>query len=482
LALSGASDASDPRESVVKIYAEHRYRDYRFPWHAGIPYSTTGSGVVIEGNRILTNAHVVSDQTFLQVRLHGRSERHVARLVAVSHDSDLAVLSVDDPGFFEGVPPLPLGELPEAQQRVVVCGFPMGGDTLSATAGIVSRIEQQSYAHSGVELLAVQIDAAVNPGNSGGPVIADGKVLGVVMQGYPGADSIGYFIPTPVIRHFLEDLEDGSLQGLPFAGFLWQALESESLQKFVGWTGEKTGVLITRVLPRTPAAGKLLPRDVLVAIDGKEIAPDGTIELAPQLRSSLTHAIQQHQIGDRLELQIARDGRTETVELVLDLNAKDASLVLPFRYDVPPTYFIYGGLVFSPLSANYVQSFQEKAPPRLSVLQSAYRNRPAEEIVVLNRVLPSRGNMGYQDWENQIVTKMNGHRFGNLAELVHLIETTSDPFVLLENEEGLTIALERKEVEAERETLLLTYGIPSDRSDDVPNSRPLAASLSQNEN
>jgi hypothetical protein len=90
--------------------------------------------------------------------------------------------------------------------------------------------------------------------------------------------------------------------------------------------------------------------------------------------------------------------------------------------------------------------------------------------------------MGYQDWENQIVTKVNGHRFGNLPELVLLIETTSDPFVLLENDEGLTIVLERKEVEAEREKLLLTYGIPSDRSDDVPDSRPLAASLAPNGN
>ena len=122
-----------------------------------------------------------SDQTFVQVRRHGEFKRYPARVESVSHDADLALLTVEDPRFFEGVPALSLGELPGTQDEVHVYGFPLGGDTLSTTKGVISRIEHQTYAHSSVYLLAGQIDAAINPGNSGGPVIRDGQICGVVM-------------------------------------------------------------------------------------------------------------------------------------------------------------------------------------------------------------------------------------------------------------------------------------------------------------
>jgi S1-C subfamily serine protease len=462
--FAAASDAAGPCDGVVKIYTEHRSRDYQVPWSPGSPYSSTGSGVILDGSRILTNAHVVSDQTFLQVRRHGRAERHVARLLAVSHDADLAVLTVDDEGFFQDAPPLPLGELPAVREHVVVCGFPLGGDSLSATEGVVSRIEHQTYAHSGVGLLAVQIDAAVNPGNSGGPVIANGEVLGVVMQGYPNAANTAYFIPTSVIQHFLRDIEDGKLDGFPRVGFQWQPLESEGLRKLLRVSDRRGGVLVTRVIPLTPASEVLHPRDVLVAIDGAEIAPDGTVEIHPNLRSTLSYPIQQHQKGESLRIDLVRDGRAESVELVLDASGRDTDLVAPYRYDVSPPYFVYGGLVFNPVTENYLQSFGNQPPPQLSVLRSSFRNRPAEEVVVLNRVLASRANVGYQSWQDKIVTRVNGQRFLNLRALIALIEKASGPLLVLENDEGDTLVLDREQVEAEREDLLRTYGISSDRS------------------
>jgi len=481
VAFSTATGASEPRASVVKIYVERRYPDYQFPWSAGTHYATTGSGVVIAGKRILTNAHVVSDHTFIQVRRYGGSEKTVARVASVSHEADLAILTVDEEDFFDSIPPLPLGDLPEVQQSVVVYGFPLGGDTLSATEGVVSRIEHQAYVHSGAQLLAVQIDAAINAGNSGGPVVADGTVVGVVMQSIPTAANIGYLVPTPVIEHFLRDIEDGKLDGLPAAGFVWQPLESESLRRFLRLPELRTGVLITRVLPFTPASGKVCARDVLVAIDGHTVAFDGTIELRSNLRTNMMQYIQQHQIGDLLRLTVFRAGRMEDLEIHLDVQARELKLVPAYQYDTGPTYFIYGGLVLNPLTANYLQSFQGSPPPHLAVHERSDPTEPGEQIVVLNRVLPSAANIGYHDWQDRVLAKLNGHRFHNLPELVHLIETASEPVLVFENDEGQMIVLDRQQVEAEREQLLRTYGIPADRSDNLGDSNALAVGLARGE-
>ncbi|MFA5562809.1 MAG: serine protease, partial [Candidatus Caldatribacteriota bacterium] len=198
--LSNSFASEDVREAIVKVYTVSNSPDYYNPWSMQGPRASSGSGCMIEGNLILTNAHVVGNQTFLQVRKYGDTQRFTARVVAVSHLTDLALLTVDDEQFFEGEPALSLGELPETQQEVLVYGFPMGGDMLSITKGVISRIEHQPYVHSSSVFLAGQIDAAINPGNSGGPVLVEDKIVGVVMAGIPSAQNIGYMVPVPVIR------------------------------------------------------------------------------------------------------------------------------------------------------------------------------------------------------------------------------------------------------------------------------------------
>ncbi len=178
-----ARAAADVRDSMVKIYCVQNEPDYDNPWNMKGPETFSGSGCVIEGNRILTNAHVVSDHTYIMVRLHGQSEKHPAKVIAVSHDADLALLTVEDASFFAGGKPLKFGELPEIEQEVVVYGFPEGGDSLSTTKGVISRIENQRYVHTWITLLAGQLDAAINAGNSGGPVLVGDRIVGVVMQG-----------------------------------------------------------------------------------------------------------------------------------------------------------------------------------------------------------------------------------------------------------------------------------------------------------
>ena len=93
-------------------------------------------------------------------------------MLAIGTDCDVALLTVEDEEFWRGVAPLELGaELPELQDSVAVVGYPIGGDSLAISAGVVSRVQITHYTHGGISLLALQTDASVNSGNSGGPVL-----------------------------------------------------------------------------------------------------------------------------------------------------------------------------------------------------------------------------------------------------------------------------------------------------------------------
>ena len=205
-------------KSVVQIFTSYREPNWAAPWIFDMSRGASGTGFLIDGNRIMTNAHVVAWTTQLIVRRYHDPNPYLAHVEFVAHDVDLAVIKVDDASFYEGMKPLDFGALPKVRSTVVTYGFPAGGQQISYTRGVVSRIEVESYVHIGDRaFLAVQTDAAINPGNSGGPVIQDDKVVGVAFEGVSGLQSTGYFIPTVIIRHFLDDISDGVYHGVPEA-------------------------------------------------------------------------------------------------------------------------------------------------------------------------------------------------------------------------------------------------------------------------
>lgn len=467
-----APAGTEVRNSIVKIYCVSNSPDYDNPWNMLGPRYGSGSGCIVSGNRILTNAHVISDQTYIQVRLHGHSKKYKARLAAVSHEADLALLTVDDAAFFHGAEALEIGELPHVQQEVTVYGFPLGGDTLSTTTGVVSRIEHQYYAHSLIQLLAAQIDAAVNAGNSGGPALAGGRVVGVVMQSLQETENIGYIVPPPVIAHFLQDVEDGRYHGIPHIGVGFQSMENPNLKKMYRLEDHRTGVLVTDILPGSPAEGRIRSGDIIVEVAGRSVADDGTVEFRPNERTQFSFYVQQQQVGENIDFTVLRSGRRIPVRMRLTRSWGDNRLVPMMRYDVRPTYYVYGGMVFCPLTLNYLQTWSNwKQNTPVNLLHYWRNGRPTtegEEVVVLIKVLTADLNNGYDDFINERIVRVNGRKFANLQEMVRLIENASDaPFVVFENERGRRMSLERNRVETEQIEILRTYDIARDRSDDL---------------
>ncbi len=193
----------------------------------------------------------------------------------------------------------------------------MGGDALSITEGVVSRIEHQPYAHSSFGLLASQIDAAINPGSSGEPGIVGGELVGVIMQGIPSAQSLGYMVPTPIIRHCLDGIASGNYPGFPSLEIIWQRMANPDLRTEHPMQLGQTGVLVNRTYPSSPADGKLLRGDVVLAVEDFRVANDGTVGFRSRERTSMSYVIQKHQVGGTMSVKILRDGDELTTPIEL---------------------------------------------------------------------------------------------------------------------------------------------------------------------
>ncbi len=227
------ADQDAIRPSVVKIHTTQRLPDFFRPWTKSQPREISGTGFVIDGKRILTNAHVVGYPSQIYVQPNQSAEKFLAKVVAIATTIDLAILSVEDDSFFNDRPALTLDEgLPRVKAPVNVYGFPVGGDQMSVTEGISSRVEYTGY-YFGVSALRIQIDAALNPGNSGGPAISDGRVIGVAFSGLTTADNIGYLIPAEEVRTFLADVADGHYDGKQQLWEEFQTTENDALRSWL---------------------------------------------------------------------------------------------------------------------------------------------------------------------------------------------------------------------------------------------------------
>ncbi len=454
---------NDPvKASIVKIFTVYQAFNNLEPWNESIGRAT-GSGCVIAGKRILTNAHVVANQTFLEVQKYGERKRYRAKVLFVSHQADLAVLGVDDPHFFDDLPALAFDALPYVQQKIAVYGYPAGGRTLSVTTGIVSRIEHHRYSHSGESFLAIQVDAAINPGNSGGPAISDGKVIGIVMQNRTKSQNIGYLVPVPIIRHFLNDIADGRYDGFAEIGIMTEDLESPALKRLYGLDENETGQLVIYVTFNSELCGKVRPGDILRTIDGHAVEDDGTVEFRKGEFTPFKYYLDLHQMGETVTLGFERKGKPFSVVIALRHTVDDFLMIDTYRYDKRPRYTIFGGYVFSPLNANLLRASKYKSDLRYFLTKWPTNERT--EIVVLLKVLASElsvGNYGFTLWP---VDKIDGEKYRDFDDFKRRLAEGKGKFAVIENSDGIKVAIERKKAIELLPEILRRYNILEAQND-----------------
>ena len=467
--------ASEPEQAVVKITNFAQRPDWVEPWRFSRVSQGTGSGFVIEGNRIMTNAHVVSWSKQIIVQRYQDPKPYIAQIEHIGHDCDLAVLKVEDSAFFEGITPFEIGELPVVRSSVITYGYPAGGQQISYTRGVISRIEIQRYVHiHNRSLLTVQTDAAINPGNSGGPAIQDGKVVGVSFQGNPSLENAGFIIPPNIIRHFLEDIEDGTYNGFPDAGIRLVPLQNRAFRASLGLPDNESGARIDAVLHPFPKTQDLLrPNDVLLEVSGHEVGSDSMIQYkGNRVHSSVLFDEVQH--GETIQLKLVRDGQPLEIELPLFVNRKDR---ISGNQHAPPPYLIVGGLVFTELNRNFLGSLGKDWRSSLAaetIYELFYRAQQDSETassqpIVMSNVLKHPSNVDFGVNTREILTQVNGHPIGSMEDLSEALARTEDEFYRFTFLSGRVEALEISAAKLANAELLRQYRIPTPSRLEVSN-------------
>jgi S1-C subfamily serine protease len=483
-AAAAVAPAGDVENSVVKIFSTMRYPDPYRPWTKGSPTEATGTGVVIKGKRILTNAHVVGYASQIQANLAG--DKYSATVEYIAPGIDLAVLKLDDESFFDSHPPLAMTQtLPEIKDAVMAYGYPEGGNNLSITKGIVSRIEFTGYNYS-VAGLRIQIDAAINPGNSGGPAVVGDQMIGLAFSRLDSANNIGYIIPCEEINLFLQDIADGHYDGKPAMFDDLQTMENPALRPFLKIDSTVHGMIVHQ-----PASGApdypLKEWDVITKIGDTPVDDQGMIKLTDDLNVSFLYMVQKIARDGKVPLTVVRAGKEISIQL--PVSNKRPQVIRDLQNDYP-SYFIYGPIVFSEATKNFVRYMIEgensaRFTSILSYMGSPLLNRITDKpaftgeqlVIVSSPFFPDKLAVGYSQPYYQVVKSINGISIKNLDQLVQVLRDLKDDYVTItfDSRFGETLVFPRKEMVAATDGILTDNGIRSQGSPDtmaVWNAKP----------
>ncbi len=456
---SGSARLGSTRDSVVKIFTTFRAPDFESPWTKSPPTEVSGTGFVIDGDRILTNAHVVEQASQIFVQPPNSADKIRAEVIAISQGIDLAVIQLrresDRETFHAKHQPLALREaLPEIGGTVQAVGYPMGGEQLSITEGVVSRIEYTGY-YQNTAGLRIQVDAALNPGNSGGPVVMDGQVIGVVFSGMDAAENIGYVIPVEEVRAFLDDIEDGNYDGRPR---LWvrnlQTCENPALRDYLGLDVSQTGL----VYRGGEDDQKFLEWDLLDTIGGHDIDNAGLVTLGGDLRLSWGYLIPKLASEGTINVGVIRKG--ESVDLTLPVSSKRDSLV-PFIGDDYPEYFILGPMIFTPVRAEllyelYTGFLALQGNPSVLRAEELRKTEGEEIVLICSDFLPHPITKGYEITYRPAVKTINGVKITSLEQMVKTIRESEDDYLVFDfyDKAQETFVFDREELMEATEEIL----------------------------
>ena len=468
-------------DAIVRVEVDTKQPNYRVPYNIGGMSSGNGTGFLVGPNKFLTNAHVVSNGRLIYIKKVSDPKPYKARVVHVAHDCDLAMIEVESEdefaGAFSGIEPLFIGGIPKLNTTVVAVGYPIGGERISVTRGVVSRVDFRSYSHSGIDNhLTIQVDAAINPGNSGGPILQNNQVVGVAFQGYSGsvAQNTGYMIPVPVIERFLKDVEDGSYDHYVDLATSVLNILNPAQRRALGLPNDGIGVMVSEADAAGSAGGILKTKDVLLSIDGYSIASDGFIEIEGE-RVDLNEIIERKYAADTVDLEVWRDGQQE--EINIELKRFIPYLIKANQYDKQPNFVLFAGLQFQPMdrsvmSSHSITNLRSRYHFNYFSQDEIYRERP--QVVILTEVLPDSSNTHLQPFVQQIVDSINGKKIRLLQDVYDALngdsaeEGREDYHVVRLLGEGRPLVLKRDTAEEAHERIMSKYNVSVDHFIEEP--------------
>jgi len=272
--------------------------------------SNIGTGFIVDPNGIvITNQHVVSDTSATYKVTTSDGEEYDIVEILRDDSSDIALLKIDA----TSLPCVKLGDSDNLMvgQTVIAIGTPLGEYAGSVTTGVISGLNRSVSTSSGwfgvttkTYEQVIQTDAAVNPGNSGGPLIStEGKVVGINFATTANADNISFALPVNTVKRRLEEYRTYGKFIKPYLGVSYRII---SEYEAIYYQDVVAGALVITVDPNGPAAEADIQRgDIITKIENEDVG------------QSLSFTIQSYEVGEEISLEIWREGATQTVKVVL---------------------------------------------------------------------------------------------------------------------------------------------------------------------
>jgi len=472
---SDAKIAPGLEKSIVKIFVTSRGPEVYKPWTKGAPKDTTASGVVIDGKLILTTARAVEYSNEIEIQANQSGDKLPATIALFNRAMNLAVLRLDDDSFFDTHPAVPIEQgLPSIKDPILVYGFPVGGSSLSITKGIISRIEFSGSGGPDFEF-RIQIDAAINEGNSGGPAVAGGKIVGLALGHLNNAENIGYIIPNEEIILFLRDLQAGKPKRDPAFYDFWQTLENGDLRKSLGLTKDVEGIVIQDVADKDPSY-PLRPWDVIEKVGTYPVDDQGMVHVGA-LRLDFRYAVRKEAKDGHIPMVVVRQGKTLTIDVPLGFR----HMLVPGVEGFYPPYFILGPIAFTRATQAFAVGILE-SKNRLGSMtwdRSPIIERrgdtaafPDEELVVVpSPFFPNKLAVGYKPPSQLTVATVNGIPVKNLEHLVEILRDAKTDYITFRFAERYKEALvfSRADLVASTDSILADNGIRSQGSPELMN-------------
>lgn len=454
------------KDTVVQIFAQKAELNMLQPYKTPDQHTGSGSGFFINGDgELITNAHVVNQAKAIWIQIPSLGKRILeVELIGVSPERDLALLRLVPEGLelvkreLGTVPYLSLGDsdLVRRSDEIMALGYPLGQQSLKSTTGVISGREQYM----------IQMSAALNPGNSGGPSLnIAGEVIGINTAIIANAQNVGYIIPANDLKIVLPDLHKVKLLRKPFLGVLYNNA-TESLTEYLG-NPHPGGCYVIEVLKDSTLDKAGVKRgDMIYELNGHKIDVYGEMNVPwSEDKISIVDYVSRLSIGQDVSLVLYRNGTRKEVAVTFG-QIDDMAIRTVFPGLEPIDYEVLCGMVVMPLTINHIQLLAPAATGLARYAEMKYRGEPR---LIVTHIFPSSELFKTRTLTiGATLNEVNGTPVKTLDDLRNALKKpVNSKFLTIKASDNITstsehifVALPFEKVLAQEEKLAFDYHYP----------------------
>ena len=466
-----SNKASDDLSEVIKtslVYLEMSnsgYEQYQ-PWKQTSITKEAGYGCAVGPYEVLTTAENVMNATLIQATCYGQNEFVPATVKVLDYEYNLCILKLDETALKTPLVPVSFKEKYPGGQNITTCWL-SSGSHLTTARSTIDRAEMRYSDISFVKSLYYLATNTSRPFGDGEVCFYGHDAIGMAAW---GVDSDSGIIPSEIVNKFLSKVKEETYVGFGQVGFRIFPLLDPTMRKFLKMPPEiDYGAYVSTVYSLGTGSEELKPADVILSIDGYSLNPYGRYQHPQYDRISFENLILQKSAGDTLSFEIWRDGAKETIEVAAKNFDASQMLVPYYEYGKQPEYVVLGGFVFQNLTRNFLAMWGEdwsgKVPPHLYHYYSDLSFDPTperEKVVVLNYVLPTESNLGYQGLSRLVVSTVNGKDVKSIKDILDAAGSSDNSeFLVIEFEmNSPTVVINKSQLPMESMRVAQMYGIP----------------------